>query len=82
MSKEYDQIPDGPPEGNDESVTELYKAIAALAPVNKAIILLYLEELSYEEIAEITGLSKSNVSVKLVRIKRELENLLRNKLAP
>jgi DNA-directed RNA polymerase specialized sigma24 family protein len=40
---------------------------------------LYLENLTYEEIATITGVTKSNVSVRLVRIKRELESELRKK---
>ncbi|UOQ69372.1 sigma factor-like helix-turn-helix DNA-binding protein [Hymenobacter volaticus] len=39
-------------------------------------MLLYLDDLSYEEIATITGLSKANVSVRLVRLKKELESRL------
>lgn len=64
---------------NDEEVEEerrlLYKAIDALSPLNKSITLLYLEGFPYEEIAAITGLSKSNVSVRLVRIRRSLEDI-------
>ena len=56
-----------------EDINQLFNAIATLSPLNKAIILLYLDDLSYDEIASVTGLSKTNVSVKLVRIKRELE---------
>ena len=52
----------------EEPINLLFDAIATLSSLNKAIILLYLENLSYEEIASITGLTKSNVSVKLVRI--------------
>lgn len=59
-----------------EQISALYCAIGQLKAVEKAIILLYLEEHSYEEIAEITGLSKSNVSVKLVRIRRKLEKII------
>jgi RNA polymerase sigma-70 factor (ECF subfamily) len=58
----------------------LYEAISQLSDFNKAIILLYLEDMSYEEIADVTCLSKSNVSVRLVRIKKELENYFRIKL--
>jgi len=43
-------------------------------------VLLYLENMSYEEIASITGLTKSNVSVRLVRIKKELETILTEKI--
>ena len=51
----------------------MLKAIDKLKKIDKAIIMLYLERKSYEDISEITGFSKSNVSVKLVRIKRQLE---------
>ena len=61
----------------DDSMPLLYKAIDNLSQINKGIILLYLEENSYEEISQITGLSKSNVSVRLVRIKKELEKELK-----
>jgi RNA polymerase sigma factor (sigma-70 family) len=64
---------------NIEAVEELYAAISSLNKLNKAIILLFLDDLSYEEIASVTGLTKSNVSVRLVRIKKELENILRTK---
>jgi RNA polymerase sigma factor (sigma-70 family) len=62
----------------DQASGLLFDAIGKLTPVNKAIILLYLEDMSYEEIANITGLTKTNVSVKLVRIKKELESELKN----
>ena len=82
ISLEHTNIPDQPPENREEAISLLYQAIATLTPVNKAIIMLFLEELNYEEIAHITGLSKSNVSVRLVRIKKELEKLLRTNLIP
>ncbi len=65
------------PEQDDEPMNLLYAAINTLSLVDKAIIILHLEENSYEEIALITGLTKSNVSVRLVRIKRKLEEKLR-----
>lgn len=64
------------PNDEEEQVTALYRGIEQLKPLEKAIILLYLEEKSYQEIAEITGLSKSNVSIKLVRIKTKLERIV------
>ena len=82
ISLEHDKIPDQPLENPDEAISLLYKAIATLTSVNKAVIMLFLEELRYEEIAHITGLSRSNVSVRLVRIKKELEKQLRTKLTP
>jgi RNA polymerase sigma-70 factor (ECF subfamily) len=59
-------------ETDDESVLVLFKAIEQLAKVDRALILLYLENKSYEEIASIIGLTSKNVSVKLVRIKEKL----------
>lgn len=80
LSISHHQIADEMPSNRDESINMLFKAIATLPPLNKAIILLYLEDMSYDEIASISGLSKSNVSVRLVRIKRELEMLLKEKV--
>ncbi len=62
-------------------VRALYKGIQQLKKVEKAIILLYLEEKTYQEIADITGLTKTNVSVKLVRIKAKLEKLVKSILS-
>lgn len=62
--------------GEMEKVKLLYTAISRLNRIDKAIILLWLDEKSYDEIASIIGISKSNVSVKLVRIKRKLEELV------
>jgi RNA polymerase sigma factor (sigma-70 family) len=59
-----------------EEVRLLHEAIAALTDIDKAIILLHLEDQSYDEIASITGLTKTNVSVRLVRIKRALKDYL------
>jgi RNA polymerase sigma-70 factor (ECF subfamily) len=56
----------------EEQIQILFKAISQLNKIDKAIILLWLEEKSHEEIVDILGISKSNVSVKLVRIKQNL----------
>lgn len=64
----------------NEDLEALSSAIAELAPLNKAIALLYLDELTYEEIAEVTGLSVSNVGVRLVRLKKELAKKLKEKI--
>ncbi len=73
LSLHHQQIPEQTAGPEEEQRQSLYRAIATLSPLNKAIVLLYLDEVSYEEIATITGLTKSNVSVRLVRIKKELE---------
>jgi len=60
----------------NEDVLSLYMAINQLSPINKAIIILYLEQRSYEEIAGILGLTKTNVGVRLNRIKNELKKII------
>ena len=54
---------------------QLYRMINRLGQLEKSIILLYLEEKSYEEIAEITGLTLTNVATKLSRIKDKLKKM-------
>ena len=54
---------------------QLYRMINRLGPLEKSIILLYLEEKSYEEIAEITGLTVTNVATKISRIKDKLRKM-------
>jgi RNA polymerase sigma-70 factor (ECF subfamily) len=62
-----------------EEIEILYQAISQLKKVEKAIILLWLEEKSYEEISEAIGITVKNVSVKLVRIRTRLAEII-NKL--
>ena len=62
--------------GYNEEIKLLYRAIGRLNKIEKAIILLWLEENSYLEIATIVGLSEKNISVKLVRIKAKLSELI------
>jgi RNA polymerase sigma-70 factor, ECF subfamily len=54
----------------------LYRAINLLSEVEKAIIILYLEDYSYKEIAEIAGISETYTGVKINRIKTELQKKL------
>lgn len=56
-------------------IDELYLLINRLNKFEKAIILLWLEERDYEEIASIVGISKNNVAVKLNRIKEKLRKM-------
>jgi RNA polymerase sigma-70 factor (ECF subfamily) len=62
---------------DNEDIRILYKAIEQLSAVEKAIILLFLDEKSYEEIAEITGITKTNVGVKLNRTKQKLDAIFK-----
>ncbi len=58
-----------------EMLRQLYRMINRLGQLEKSIILLYLEDKSYEEIAEITGLTVTNVATKLSRIKDKLRKM-------
>ncbi len=77
LSIEGIEIPDiNDSNEKEESLKQLFAAIEQLNKIDKSIVLLYLDEKSYEEISEITGLSKTNVGVKLNRIKAKLSTVL------
>jgi RNA polymerase sigma-70 factor (ECF subfamily) len=54
----------------------LYKCINTLSSLDRLIISMVLDELSYKEIAEVTGLTVNNTGVKINRIKKELSQLM------
>ncbi|WP_319229612.1 sigma-70 family RNA polymerase sigma factor [Draconibacterium orientale] len=62
----------------EENIKVLHKAIQQLTGIEKSIVLLYLENKKYEEIAEITGITQNYVRVKMNRIKRKLKKLMVN----
>lgn len=64
-------------ETEQENVKALYEAINSLNDIEKAIILLYIEEKSYEEISQIMGITVSNVGVKISRVKLKLETIVK-----
>lgn len=64
-------------EARENSVNILHKALNKLSKVEKSIIILYMDEYSYEEIAEIIGITVSNVGVKISRIKKKLKVILK-----
>lgn len=65
-------------EDNDRDTRQvdlLHKRISRLQPFDRAIVLLWLENMSYNEIGAVVGISAKNVSVKLYRIKEELKRM-------
>ena len=64
----------------DESLDHLYGAIKQLSEVDRGVILLYLEEKSYQEIADILGTNANNIGVRIKRIKERLKKLLHGKV--
>jgi RNA polymerase sigma factor (sigma-70 family) len=78
LSRKEFSIPDTPAfrEENEHSAL-LEMAIRHLTKVEKAVIMLYLEDKNYREIADIMGITVSNVGVKLNRIKSKLEQIVK-----
>ncbi len=62
-------------EGTAAQLQELYKLINQLGKLERALILLWLEERSYQEMADILGITKTNVAVKLNRTKEKLKKM-------
>lgn len=62
-------------DADTRQVDLLHKRIQRLQPFDRAIVLLWLEDLSYDEIAQIVGITTKNVSVRLVRIKEQLKQM-------
>jgi len=61
------------PDMQDEQITMLYQFIERLHSLDKALILLYLDDNKQKDIAEILGLSETNVATKISRIKKNLK---------
>jgi len=61
----------------DEQLSRLFQAISKLSDTEKAVITLFLEELSYEQMASVLGISESNVGVLLHRAKKKLSTLMK-----
>ena len=65
-------------EDRDEDTRQidmLHKRISRLKPFDRAIVLLWLENMPYEEIGQVVGISTTNVSSRLYRIKEQLKNM-------
>jgi RNA polymerase sigma-70 factor (ECF subfamily) len=65
----------------EEQVKAMYAAIGDLSKIDKAIIMLYLEDYSYAEIGEMMGITANNVAVKMSRIKIKLKEETQKQLA-
>ena len=63
-------------ENTGDRIANLYNAIYKLNPLEKALVTLFLEDLTYEQIAEATGISANNVGVMLHRAKKKLSGLM------
>ena len=77
----YRELPDQIQTAQEKPVSEneerLFNAFRKLNDAEKAVVSLFLEDFSYKEISEITGLSENNVGVRLTRIKNKLKEILK-----
>jgi len=78
LSKSEYNIPQSESDSDSDQRDKLYQAINHLSDIEKAIILLHLEEHSYQEIGEIIGISEGNAGVRISRIKNQLIKILEN----
>ena len=79
-SIEIEHIPAVVQDNSNEKLEFLRACVRNLNEVDKALITLFLEELTYREIAEIMGLKENTVAVKIKRIKTKLLNCIKDKL--
>ena len=64
--------------GFDPRIDLLYRAIRSLRDVDRALVMCYLDDLSYKQIADVLGLSETNVGVRLGRAKARLQDLVKD----
>jgi RNA polymerase sigma-70 factor (ECF subfamily) len=76
---EMDRLTDESDKAEEDRIKLLYEQIQQLNLLEKGIILLFLEGKSHEEIAEIVGISVSNVGTKISRIKEKLKSQIKKK---
>jgi len=74
------ELPEERTDNTDDSFKQLYNAIRKLSEVDRGVILLYLEEKSYQEIADIMGTNPNNIGVRIKRIKERLKKILDGKI--
>ncbi|HET9057542.1 MAG TPA: RNA polymerase sigma factor [Chitinophagaceae bacterium] len=62
----------------EEKLKQLYTAVSRLTEIEKAIVMLYLDDKSYEEMESILGINQNTLRVKMSRIKDKLRQLIQN----
>lgn len=77
-----DALPATDPAVQDPRLAQLFACIEKLRPLDRALVLLYLDDHAYAEIAAVLGLSETNVATKLSRIKRVLQGELTQGTSP
>jgi RNA polymerase sigma-70 factor (ECF subfamily) len=80
VTREAFQVPEFGRDMEEENMRALSEAIQQLTKIEKAVIMLYLDEKSYQEIGDILGITVSNVGVKINRIKTKLEKIIKSQM--
>lgn len=62
----------------EERIHQLHDAITQLSQIEKAIVMLYLEDRSYEEMEDVLGINQNNLRVKMNRIKEKLRKITKS----
>lgn len=75
---EAHKLADDASTATDKEYKTLYQAISKLNEIDRLLIMLVLDDLEYDEISEIMGISPVNLRVKIHRIKKNLKNILEN----
>jgi RNA polymerase sigma factor (sigma-70 family) len=76
IDKDILQIPNDDHDPKDENFEMMMKGIEKLSNVEKAIMVLYMEDHSYREMAEVMGMTESNIGFKINQIKNKLKNII------
>jgi RNA polymerase sigma-70 factor, ECF subfamily len=71
-----DETPFYVEEEKREQIAAMHRAIAKLTDIDRSLVLLYLEDVAYNEISEILGLTVNNLKVKMNRVKKRLKKLM------
>jgi len=79
LKEEYIDLDKQSQDAKTDDIKKMFLSIQQLNELDKGIILLYLEEKSYKEIAEIVGLSETNIGTRIQRIKIKLSKLKNDK---
>jgi RNA polymerase sigma-70 factor, ECF subfamily len=73
-----DEAPFYVEEEKREQIAAMYRAIAKLNEIDRSLVLLYLEDVAYNEMSEILGLTVVNLKVKMNRVKKRLKKMMEN----
>lgn len=73
---QYAGSADSEPHDNEERIGRLHAALRQLNEIDRAVVILFLEERTYEEIGSIVGMSQSNVGARLHRAKQKIKRIM------